>query len=104
MTYLAIEETDEGDVLHGVSSDRAELESRVLALVAKSAIEEETTEDERRRIETLIQHRYLNPADMAACLQAAEDAQRIILGAARLKRLYEHIKLRAMNVKFLEES
>ena len=102
--WIAIENTKDGELMHGVSDNLSELERRALKQITRSAFEELLTADERARIGHL---KEAGPA--AAGLSVEErailgDACMVeVIGSNRAQKFYDEVVARYGRVTYQRE-
>ena len=101
-TWLAIETTDDGEILHGISLDLAELETRVLTLITAQVIEENESEEEQERITDLVEAHIsrIGMDDENARARLSHGASVRVIGAERTNAIYRKIQKRFARVAF----
>jgi len=96
-TWLAIETTDEGEVLHGVSHDLAELQKRVNDYLIKAVIEAEADDDEIDGIAESIKRLATLHVHPGAITRAAMND---VIGERRTVAIFETICVRLARIAY----
>lgn len=96
-TWLAVETTDDGEVLHGVSPSLEELQKRVNDYMIKAVIEAETSEDEVESISEQIKrmlHLDVHPGNLTKLVMND------VIGERRTAAIFETICTRMARVVY----
>lgn len=104
MWFAFENEKDGGVLLHGVSTDKAELRARVLKNIVRSVLDEIITEDERERAALL---RAAGPQTGLSTAERGILGDLVlneVMGPHRLQKFYKEVNARAERVTYKEES